>query len=56
VIAGNAAMAKQFNPKGYPTNILYNPVGKQVLLKEGVIGRQEIDNVITQDETISKAN
>lgn len=46
VIAGNAAMAQQFGPKGYPTSILYNASGQQVLVKEGPVTRQEIESIL----------
>jgi thiol-disulfide isomerase/thioredoxin len=48
IIAGNAEMAQQFGPRGYPTTILYNTSGKQVLFKEGPITRQEIEDVLNR--------
>jgi thiol-disulfide isomerase/thioredoxin len=48
IIAGNAEMAQQFKPKGYPTSILYNTFGKPVLFKEGPITRQEIEDVLNR--------
>lgn len=46
IIAGNAEMARQFRPKGYPTSILFNASGDQILFKEGPITRQEIEDVM----------
>lgn len=46
IIAGNEAMAKQFMPRGYPTSILFNGAGRQVLVKEGVVTRQEVENML----------
>jgi len=46
IIAGNEAMAKQFKPRGYPTSILFDGTGKQVLVKEGVVTRQEVENML----------
>lgn len=48
IIAGNTEMARQFSPKGYPTSILYNASGKQALFKEGLITRQEVEDVMNQ--------
>ena len=48
IIAGTAQMAQQFGPKGYPTSILYNVAGNQVLFKEGTITRQEIEEVLNR--------
>ncbi|HYD93859.1 MAG TPA: TlpA disulfide reductase family protein [Noviherbaspirillum sp.] len=48
VIAGNAAMAQQFGPKGYPTSILYNASGQQVFVKEGPVTRQEIEGILNR--------
>lgn len=46
IIAGNAEMARRFGPRGYPTSILYNSTGSQVLVKEGPVTQQEIEKVI----------
>jgi thiol-disulfide isomerase/thioredoxin len=48
VIAGNAQMAQQFGAKGYPTSILYNAAGTQVLFREGPVTRQEIEEVLNR--------
>lgn len=48
IIAGNADMARQFGAKGYPTNLLYDATGKQVLVKEGPITRQEIEAILNR--------
>ena len=51
IIAGNADMAQQFSPKGYPTSILYDASGKQVLVKEGPMTRQEIEDILNRRST-----
>ena len=51
IIAGNADMAQQFGPKGYPTSILFNVSGDQILFKEGPITRQEIEDVMNRRNT-----
>lgn len=48
IIAGDADVVQQFKPKGYPTTILYDASGKQVLVKEGPITRQEIEDVLNR--------
>lgn len=48
IIAGDAAMARQFSPKGYPTSILYNASGEQVMFKTGVITQQEIEGILNR--------
>jgi thiol-disulfide isomerase/thioredoxin len=48
IVAGNAAMAKQFAARGYPTSILYNASGHAVLVKEGPVTRQEIESVLNR--------
>lgn len=48
IVAGNAAMAKQFGPRGYPTSILYDATGRRALVKEGPVTRQEIEGVINR--------
>lgn len=50
IIAGNAELAKQFKPKGYPTSILYDKTGKQVMVKEGPINRQEIETILNRQK------
>ncbi len=52
IIAGNEKLAHQFKPRGFPTTILYNQSGKQVLFKEGPVTRLEIENVITEQKKI----
>jgi thiol-disulfide isomerase/thioredoxin len=51
IIAGNADMAQQFRPQGYPTSILFNASGNQILVKEGPITRQEIEDVMNRRHT-----
>jgi thioredoxin-related protein len=46
IIAGSEALAKQFKPRGYPTSILFDGSGKQVLVKEGTVTRQEVENML----------
>lgn len=50
IIAGNAELAKQFKPKGYPTSIFYDKTGKQVLVKEGPINRQEVETILNRQK------
>jgi thioredoxin-related protein len=49
IIAGNAELAQQFRPKGYPTSILYDNRGRQVMVKEGPIVRQEIEDFLNRN-------
>ena len=51
IIAGDAATARPFHPRGYPTSILYAPSGQQVLVKEGPVTRQEIERVLSTETT-----
>jgi thiol-disulfide isomerase/thioredoxin len=46
VIAGSQQLAQQFRPRGFPTSVLYNPSGIRVLVKEGMITREEIEHVL----------
>ncbi|MDB5825576.1 MAG: TlpA family protein disulfide reductase [Herminiimonas sp.] len=46
IIAGSPELAQLFRPKGYPTSILYDPNGQQVLVKEGPIVRKEIEEIL----------
>jgi thiol-disulfide isomerase/thioredoxin len=50
IIPGNAKMALQFKPKGYPTSILYDTTGQQIMVKEGPIDRLEVENIINRQE------
>lgn len=52
IIAGNTELAKQFKPKGFPTSILYDKAGQQMMVKEGPINRQEIDTVLNQQKAL----
>ena len=52
IIAGNTELAKQFKPKGYPTSILYDKTGQQVMVKEGPINRQEIAAILSQQKVL----
>lgn len=48
IIAGSPELAQQFSPKGYPTSILYDPHGQQVMVKEGPIVRKEIEEILNR--------
>lgn len=48
VIAGDAAMAQQFVAKGFPTSVLFNASGQQVLVKEGPVTRQEVEGILSR--------
>ena len=51
IIAGNAAVARQFSPRGYPTSILYDASGRQVLVKEGPVTQHDIESVLNRGNT-----
>lgn len=46
IVAGNPETAKQFKPRGYPTSYLYDGTGRQMLVKEGPITRDEIEALL----------
>jgi thiol-disulfide isomerase/thioredoxin len=46
IIAGNQKQAKQFDIRSYPTSILYDPSGKQVLVHEGTGTRKDIESIL----------
>jgi len=46
IIAGNEALARPFKPRGYPTSILFDGAGRQVLVKEGAVTRQDVENML----------
>jgi len=46
IVAGNETMARQFAARGYPTSVLYDKAGRQVLRKEGMITREEIERLM----------
>jgi thiol-disulfide isomerase/thioredoxin len=46
IIAGNEKLAQPFAARGYPTSILYDAGGSQVLVKEGPVTRQEIEKLL----------
>ena len=48
IVAGNSELVRRFKSRGYPTSILYDPTGHQVLTKEGPINRSEIANIINK--------
>jgi thiol-disulfide isomerase/thioredoxin len=43
VVAGNEQLTRQLGARGYPTSILYDPSGRQVLFKEGTLTRREVE-------------
>lgn len=49
MIVGNEKLARQFGAKGYPTSIVFDASGKQVLFKEGPVSRQEIERLVRRD-------
>lgn len=55
VIAGSQELARPFSPRAFPTSILYNPAGRQVLYKEGVVTREEIERVLSTERSMVKA-
>jgi thiol-disulfide isomerase/thioredoxin len=48
IIGGDPKLAQQFRPKGYPTSILYDKTGHQVMVKEGPIDRQAVENMLNR--------
>jgi thiol-disulfide isomerase/thioredoxin len=46
IISADRQVISQFQPRGYPTTILYDPGGQPALVKEGSITRQDIETVI----------
>ncbi|MFL6676255.1 MAG: TlpA family protein disulfide reductase [Massilia sp.] len=46
IIAADQAALKQFSLRAYPTSILYDRTGAQVLVKEGRITRAEVESLI----------
>jgi thiol-disulfide isomerase/thioredoxin len=46
IIAADQAALKQFALRAYPTSILYDRSGVQVLVKEGRITRAEVENAM----------
>ena len=49
IIAGDAAALRQFPVRAYPTTLLFDPTGAQVMLREGRITRADIDGALTPD-------
>jgi thiol-disulfide isomerase/thioredoxin len=49
IIAGNEKLAQPFGAKGFPTSILYDAAGTQVLFKEGPITRLEIEKLLGRE-------
>jgi thiol-disulfide isomerase/thioredoxin len=46
IIAGNEKLARPFKPKGFPTTILFNASGEQVMFKEGPVTQSDIEQVL----------
>jgi thiol-disulfide isomerase/thioredoxin len=46
IISADRQVISQFQPRGYPTTILYDPAGQPALVKEGSITRQDIETII----------
>lgn len=49
VIPGNQKMARRFEPRGYPTSILFDPEGQDVLHFEGPVTRQQVEASLVQN-------
>lgn len=47
IIAGTAQLMKQFKVQAYPTTLLFNPDGQQVLTRMGPVTRAELDRLCT---------
>lgn len=46
IVAGAMETAHQFNAKGFPTSILYDPKGVQIMVMEGVLHRADIERYL----------
>ena len=46
IVAGAMETAHQFNAKGFPTSILYDPQGQQIMVMEGVLHRADIERYL----------
>lgn len=46
IIAGDATALHQFPVRAYPTTLLFDPSGAQVMLREGRITRADIDGAL----------
>jgi thiol-disulfide isomerase/thioredoxin len=46
VVAGDEKLAAQFGARGYPTSILFDPAGKQVMVQEGPVTRVQIEGLL----------
>jgi thiol-disulfide isomerase/thioredoxin len=46
IIAGDARILAEFKVKAYPTTIVYNPEGTEVLTKLGQVSRREIEALL----------
>lgn len=54
IIVGNLSIAQPFAPKGFPTTILYDGNGQEVLNKTGKITKEEITRLIKQASTVQR--
>jgi thiol-disulfide isomerase/thioredoxin len=50
IIAGDAAILRPFGIRAYPTTLLFDPAGVQVLRREGPVTSQEIGAVVDAHE------
>jgi len=46
LIAGDASLATQFASRGYPTSLLFDPSGREVMRKEGPVSKAEVEAFI----------
>lgn len=46
LVAGDAALASQFAPRGYPTSLLFDPSGREVMRKEGPVTKSEVEALV----------
>ncbi len=48
IIAGTAQLMKEFKVQAYPTTLLFNPDGQQVLTRMGPVTRAELERLCTR--------
>ncbi|NEX62401.1 TlpA family protein disulfide reductase [Noviherbaspirillum sp. 17J57-3] len=46
IVAADRQTLSQFHARGFPTTIVYDKGGRQALLKEGAITRQELEDLL----------
>lgn len=54
IVAGDEKLVQQFGSRVYPTTLIYDPAGNQVLLQEGPVTRQAIEATINRSPTPPK--